>query len=151
MEIPKEKVVNWPSLIFALVVDTLLVWAPAIAVLFLAPGHQVPLAVLLILATLTSNFVLYARGVSLGTWLGGFRLRQRNLQPPGRKYGVVLTLISFASIPAIALMIFLSFDGGDAGDSTDLPGKANSYPVVGERIRRRRWLQGADAYWKRWS
>ena len=81
----------------------------------------------------------------------GFRLRQRNRQPPGRKYGLVLTLISFASIPAIALMIFLSFDGGGAGDSTDLPGKANGYPVVGERIRRRRWLQGADAYWKRWS
>ena len=151
VEIPEELVVNWPSLLFALVVDTLLVWAPAVAVFLLATDPWIPLAMLWLLAVLASNFALYARGVSLGTWLGGFRLRQRNRQPPGRKYGLVLTLISFASIPAIALMIFLSFDGGGAGDSTDLPGKANSYPVVGERIRRRRWLQGADAYSKRWS
>ena len=69
VEIPEELVVNWPSLLFALVVDTLLVWAPAVAVFLLATDPWIPLAMLWLLAVLASNFALYARGVSLGTWL----------------------------------------------------------------------------------
>ena len=65
----------------------------------------------MLLSVMAINFWLYSRGMSFGTFLAGFRLRTRKKQPRGKAYGLVLTMISFASIPAIALMVYLSFDG----------------------------------------
>lgn len=145
VEIPEQSIVNWPSLLFALVVDTLLVWAPTVALFFFAPEYQIELALGMLLSVMAINFWLYSRGMSFGTFLAGFRLRTRKKQPPGKAYGLVLTMISFASIPAIALMVYLSFDGGGPGGPVDIPGKSDSYPVLAERIHRRRWLKGVDA------
>lgn len=83
METPEPAIVDWPSLLFALLIDSLLVWAPLVSLFFLAPGHQIPLGLGLVLSASVANCVLYARGTTLGTYLGGFRLRTRRWQPPG--------------------------------------------------------------------
>ncbi|WP_180987420.1 hypothetical protein [Arthrobacter sp. AFG20] len=36
-------------------------------------------------------------------------------------------------------------------DASGPLGRADSYPLLGEQIRRRRFLQAADDYWERWS
>lgn len=151
VEITKPVTVNWPSILVALFVDTGLVWVPAVSLFLFAPESQVPLALGALLSVVAVNFWLYSRGMSVGTFLAGFRLRTRQNQRPGKAYGLVLTMISFASIPALALLVYLGIDGGGAGDPVDLSERSNGYPIVGERIHRRRWLRGADPDWKSWS
>ena len=81
--------------------------------------------------------------------MGGFRLVTRRRQAPGRKYGLALAAINLGSVPALAALVAISFMPL-AGDSGQL-GRADSYPLLGEQIRRRRLLQAADDYWERWS
>lgn len=143
------ELVNWPSLLFALLTDSVLVWGPAAALYFLAPGHQVLPAIALVLASWAGNWALYSRGTTLGTCISGFRLVTRRRQAPGRKYGLALAAINLGSVPALAALVAISFTPL-AGDSGQL-GRADSYPLLGEQIRRRRLLQAADDYWERWS
>jgi hypothetical protein len=141
--------VNWPSLLFAFLVDSLLIWVPAALVFFLTPGHQLPLAAGTALAAVAANWALYAHGTTLGTYLGGFRIRTRNGQAPGRSYGLILSLLTFASVPAIAVLIAITFAPGN--EASGPAGSPASYPLFGERNRRRRFLQAADNYWEQWT
>src|SRR4051794_5419361 len=98
VETPEPVIVDWPSLLFALIVDSLVIWGPALSVFFLVPAHQGSIAVAMVLLALITNWALYARGSTLGTYLGGFRLQTRRRQAPGLTYGLVLTLLSFAPV-----------------------------------------------------
>jgi hypothetical protein len=149
MEEPEALLVDWPSLIFALLTDSVLVWGPAAATYFLAPAHQVPAAIALLLAFWAMNWALYSRGMTLGTCLGGFRLRTRRREVPGRKYGLLLATINLGSVPALAVLVAMSY--APVSDASGPLGRADSYPLLGEQIRRRRFLQPADDYWERWS
>ena len=149
VDVPEPLIVNWPSFLFALLVDSLLVWLPAASVFFFAPGHQLPLAAGIVLATVAANWTLCARGTTLGTYLGGFRIRTRNGQAPGRTYGLILSLFTFASVPAIAVLIAITFAPGS--EASGLLGNPVSYPLFGERTRRRRCLQAADDFWEHWA
>jgi hypothetical protein len=64
-------------------------------------------------------------------------------------YGLVLTLLSFAPVLAIFVLMAVSVTPGNNA-SVSL-GRPESYPFVGERLHRRRFLQAADDYWERWS
>ncbi|SDL58360.1 hypothetical protein SAMN04487916_1112 [Arthrobacter sp. ov407] len=149
VDTPDPLTVNWPSVLFALLVDSLLVWVPASLVFFLAPEHALPLAAGSALATVAANWTLYSHGTTLGTYLAGFRIRTRNGQAPGRTYGLVLALLTFASVPAIAVLIAVNFAPGN--DASGPLGSPASYPLFGERTSRRRLLHAADDYWERWS
>lgn len=142
-------IVDWPSLLFALMIDSLLVWVPAICLFSFAPDNRIVFALLLMLAALAVNCVSYARGTTLGTYSAGFRLRTRRRKPPGMSYGLVLTLLTFASIPCLAVLAAISFT--PTNNASGPLGRPHSHPLVGERTRRRRWLQAADDYWERWS
>lgn len=145
---PEPAIVDWPSLLFALLIDSLLVWAPTVLLFVLAPGRWIPL-VLILFTALATNWALYARGTSLGSYLGGFRLRTRHGQPPGPAYGLILTALTFLSIFVIAAVIAVSFT--PSGNASSPLGRPESHPLFGERIRRRRFLQSADDYWERWA
>lgn len=154
MDTPEPTIVDWPSLLFALLIDSLLVWAPAVSLFFLAPGtlapgQQLPLATGLILGASATNWALYARGTSLGSYLGGFQLRTRRRQPPGLVKGLILALVTFASIFALAAVAAASAIPGN--NASGPLGRPDSYPLFGERIHRRRLLEAADDYWERWS
>jgi hypothetical protein len=101
------------------------------------------------LAMVAANRTLCARGTTLGTYLGGFRIRTRNGQAPGRTYGLILSLFTFASVPAIAVLIAIAFAPGS--EASGPLGRPVSYPLFGERTRRRRFLQAADDFWERWA
>jgi hypothetical protein len=149
MDDPKAQLVNWPSLLFALLTDSVLVWGPAAATYFFAPERPVPAAAALVLVSFAVNWSLYSRGTTLGTSLGGFRLRTRRRKTPGRSYGLAPATINLGSVPALAVLVAISFSPV-TGDSSQL-GRADSYPLLGEQTRRRRFLQAADDYWERWS
>lgn len=149
MDTAEPVTVDWPSLLLALLIDSLLVWAPAASLFFLAPGHQVPLALGLVLTALAANCALYAGGTTIGTYLCGFRLRTRHQQQPGLSYGLILALLTFASVPAVALLIAVSLT--PVNSASGPLGRPVGYPLVGERTHRRRVLQAADDYWERWS
>lgn len=140
---------SWPSFVFAFLVDSLLVWVPAATVFFLAPEHQLPLAAGTVLAALAANWMLYAHGTTLGTYLCGFRIRTRDGQAPGRTYGLILSLFTFASVPALVVLLAISFAPGN--DAYGPLGGPASYPLFGERTGRRRFLQAADDYWELWT
>jgi hypothetical protein len=146
VDAPDPLTVNWPSFLFVLLIDSFLVCVPAASVFFLAPEHQLPLAAGTALAAVAANWALYARGTTLGTYLGGFRIRTRNGQAPRRAYGLILSLFTFASPPAIAVLIAITFAPGNAPGPWGSPA---SYPLFGERTRRRRFLQAADDLWER--
>lgn len=149
MNAPEPLTVNWPSFLFALIVDSLLVWVPAASVFFLAPGHPLPLAAGTVLAAVAANWALYARGATLGTYLGGFRIRTRNGQAPGRTYGLILSLFTFALVPAIAVLMAIAFAPGS--EASGPWGNPVSYPLFGERTSRRRFLEAADDCWENWA
>ena len=149
MDDPEALPVNWPSLLLALLTDSVLVWGPAAAVYFRVPGHQVPAAIALVLVFWAVNWALYSHGTTLGTFLGGFRLRTRRRQRPGRKYGLALATVNLGSLPALAVLVAISYS--PVGDASGPLGRADSYPLLGEQIRRRRFLQATDDYWERWS
>lgn len=149
VDAPDPLTVNWPSFVFAFFVDTLLVWVPAVSVFFFAPGHQLPLAAGTVLAAVAANWILYAHGTTLGTYLGGFRIRTRNGQAPGRTYGSILSLFTFASVPAIVVLLAITFAPGN--EASGPLGSPASYPLFGERTSRRRFLQAADNLWERWT
>lgn len=149
VEAPEPEIVDWPSLLSALLIDSLLVWGPAASVFLSAPGRLIPIAVGMVLAALVVNCALYTRGSTLGTYLAGFRLRTWRRQPPGLASGVFLTLLSFLPILAVGFLMAVSFT---PGNNASAPlGRPESYPLVGERIHRRRFLQAAEKYWERWS
>ena len=75
VEAPEPEIVDWPSLLSALFIDSLLVWGPAATVFLSAPGSHIPIALGMVLATLVVNCALYTRGTTLGIYLAGFRLR----------------------------------------------------------------------------
>lgn len=87
--------------------------------------------------------------MTLGTCLGGFRLRTRRREVPGRKYGLLLATINLGSVPAVAVLVAMSY--APVSDASGPLGRSDSYPLLGEQIRRRRFLQPADDYWERWS
>lgn len=149
VETPEPVIVDWPSLLFALLVDSLLVWGPAVSLFFLVPAHQGSFALATVLLALTVNWALYARGTTLGTYLGGFRLCTRRRQAPGLTYGLVLTLLSFAPVLAIGFLFAVSFTPGN--NASGFLGRPENHPIMGERIHRRRLLQAADDYWERWA
>lgn len=140
---------DWPSLLFALIVDSLLVWGPAVSVFFLLPAHQGSLALAVVLLALIVNWALYARGTTLGSQLGGFRLQTRRRKAPGLRYGLVLTLLSFAPVLALGFLLTVSLIAGN--NASGFLGRPQSLPIVGARIRPRRFLQAADDYWERWA
>jgi hypothetical protein len=146
VDAPDPLTVNWPSFLFALLVDSLLVWVPATLIFFLAPEYALPLAAGSALAAVAANWTLYSHGTTLGTYLGGFRIRTRTGQAPGIAYGLILSLFTLASIPATAVLIAITFAPGDMNTSS-LFGSPVSYPLFGERTRRRRLLQAADELW----
>jgi hypothetical protein len=149
VEIPEPVIVDWPSLLFALIVDSFLVWGPAVSVFFLVPAHQGSLALAVVLLTLIVNWALYARGTTLGSQLGGFRLQTRRREVPGLSYGLVLTLLSFAPVLALGFLLTVSLIAGN--NASGFLGRPESLPIVGARIRPRRFLQAADDYWERWA
>ncbi|GAB4100521.1 hypothetical protein [Sinomonas halotolerans] len=69
MKTPPETV-DWPSILFALLVDSLLVWVPGV-LLLLSPARLGWASLALGIAALASNCFLYARGATLGSLLGG--------------------------------------------------------------------------------
>jgi hypothetical protein len=149
VETPEPVIVDWPSLLFALLVDSLLVWGPALALFFRLPAHQDSVALAMVLVALITNGALYARGTTLGTRLGGFQLRTRRRQAPGPGYGLVLALLSFAPVLAIAFLCAVSFTPGN--NASGFLGRPETLPLIGEQTRRRRFLQAADDYWERWA
>lgn len=108
-----------------------------------------PTAGALVLVLWAGNWALYSRGTTLGTCLGGFRLRTRRRKAPGRKYGLALAVLNLGSLPALAVLAAISYT--PVSDASGPMGRADSYPLLGEQIRRRRFLQAADDYWERWS
>lgn len=149
VETPEPVIVDWPSLLFALIVDSLVVWGPALLLFFLVPTHQGAVAVATVLLALMTNWVLYARGNTLGTYLGGFLLRTRRRQAPGLTYGLVLTLLSFAPVLALGFLLAVSFTPGN--NASGFLGRPDSHPIIGLRTHSRRILQAADNYWERWA
>lgn len=148
VDTPGPAIVDWPSLLFALLIDSLLVWAPTVLLFVLAPGRWLPLVLILVTA-LATNWALYARGTSLGSFLGGFRLRTRRGQHPGPAYGLILSALTFLPIFVVAAAVAVSFTPG--GNASGPLGRPESHPLVGERTHRRRFLQAADDYWERWA
>ncbi|WP_120521594.1 hypothetical protein [Arthrobacter celericrescens] len=148
MEPDEPEIVDWPSLLFALLVDSFVVWAPAVLAFMLLPAHRIPIAMGVLLGALLANWALYNRGTTLGARLAGFRLRTRRRQVPGAKYGLILALTSLLSVPAVLLLVIVNVPGGDVSGPLGDPA---SYPLLGERTGRRRLLEAADAYWERWS
>ncbi|NUU32996.1 hypothetical protein [Arthrobacter sp. C9C5] len=148
MDTPESAIVNWPSLLFSLLIDSLLVWAPTVLLFILAPGNWIPLVVFLFTA-LATNWALYARGTSLGSFLGGFRLRTRRGQPPGPAYGLILSALTLLSMFVVAVAVAVSFTPGN--DASGPLGRPENHPLLGERTHRRRFLQAADRYWERWA
>ena len=146
---PGSVIVNWPSLLVALLVDSAVVWVPGVAVLMLVPGYRLIFPLCLVLASVATISALYARGSTLGTWLGGFQLRTRQDERPGWKYGLVLAMVNVACIPVLAVLAVASFSPGK--DLSNSLGRPESHPIRGERISRRRFLQAFDDYWARWS
>lgn len=142
-------IVNWPSILLALLVDSALVWGPAIAVFALVSGYRFTLPLLLVAVFLAINSSLYAQGSTLGTCVGGFRLRTRQGGRPGWMYGLIFALANALCIPVLAVIMVTSFIPGS--DISSSLGRADSYPLRGERIYRRRFLQAFDNYWARWS
>lgn len=149
VDAPDPPIVNWPSAVFAFLVDSLLVWGPAVAVFLLAPAHALPLAAGTVLAALGANWTLYAGGTTLGTYVCGFRILTRHGLAPGRSYGLVLSLLTFASVPVIVGLLAINFAPGNEASGT--VGSPASYPLFGERTSRRRFLQAADDHWERWT
>jgi len=141
--------VNWPSLLMAQLVDSAVVWVPTVAVFTLVPGYRLVFPLCIVLVSVGINSCLYARGSTLGTWLGGFRLRTRQRERPGWKYGLILALANVACIPALAVMVVASFSLGK--DLSNSLGRPERQPIWGERIYRRRFLQAFDDYWARWG
>ncbi len=149
VDAPDPPIVNWPSAVSAFLVDSLLVWGPAVAVFLLAPAQALPIASGTVLAAVGANWTLYAHGATLGTCVGGFRIRTRSGLAPGRSYGFVLSLLTFASAPVIVGLLAITFAAGN--DAYGPVGTPASYPLFGERTSRRRLLQAADDYWERWT
>ncbi|WP_115788434.1 hypothetical protein [Arthrobacter silvisoli] len=149
MDSPEPKVVDLPSLLFGLLVDSLVVWAGAVLAFVFLPAHHIPVALGLLFAALLANWALASRGSTLGARLAGFALRTRNGRAPGAKYGLVLTLLALLSVPSIVFLIAVNYPGG--GDASGPLGDPASYPLLGLRTGRRRLLEAADAYWERWS
>ncbi|UKA52384.1 hypothetical protein LFT45_11435 [Arthrobacter sp. FW305-BF8] len=106
-------------------------------------------AVVLVLMFWAVNWALCSRGTTVGTYLGGFRLRTRHRQAPGLKYGLALAALNLGSVPALAVLAAISYT--PVSDASGPLARADSYPLLGEQIRRRRFLQAADDYWERWS
>jgi hypothetical protein len=146
MDAAEPEIVDWPSLLLALLVDSLVVWAPT----FLVFSWEGPAAVALVLplAGLAANWMLFSNGSTLGGWLCGFRMRTRYQTKPGAIKGLILALMTAFSIPAVVLLIAINYPGG--AESGPL-GNPAGYPLLGERTGRRRLLEAADAYWERWS
>lgn len=90
MRASNPDIVDWPSFLFALFVDSLLVWAPTVVVFVLAPQPPPQLLLALVFAGLVANAVLYARGATLGTIVAGFRLFNLWRKRPGLRWGLVL-------------------------------------------------------------
>lgn len=118
METPEPVIVDWPSLLFALMIDSLLVWVPAIWLFFFAPDDRIVFAFLLMLAALAVNCDSYARGTTLGTYSAGFRLRTRRRKPPGMSYGLVLTLLTAVSF-------------APTNNAAGPLGRPHSHPLIG--------------------
>ena len=151
MDAPEPEIVDWPSLLFALLVDSLVAWAPAVLAFVFLPALQIPVALGLLLASLLANWALASRGTTLGARLAGFALRTRSGGEPGAKYGLVLTLLALLSVPSILLLLIAVNYYPAGGDASGPLGDPASYPLLGERTGRRRFLEAADAYWERWS
>jgi len=148
MDEPGPEIVDCPSLLFALLVDSLVTWVPAVLAFVLLPAHRVELALTALLAAVLAHRALYGRGSTLGTLAAGFRLRTRRGLAPGSKHGLVLALLPLFSAPAIALLLAVNIPGGV--DISGPLGNPASYPLLGYRTGRRRLLEAADAYWERW-
>jgi|GEM_PF-3597015 len=148
MDAPEPEIVDWPSLLFALLVDSLAVWAPAVLAFVVLPAHQIPIAFGLLFAALLTGWALAKRGTTLGARLAGFTLRTRKGREPGAKYGLILTLLALFSVPSVALLITVNYPDGNISGPLGSPA---SYPLLGLRTGRRRLLEAADACWGRWS
>jgi hypothetical protein len=127
--------VRWPAFLFALIIDSLLVWVPTTFVFLFAPELGLLLAAGSALALFAANWTLYSYGTTLGTYLGGFRLRTRNEERPGHTYGLIISLLTLVSVPATAALIALTIAPGVTNVSSFL-GSPVSYPLFGERTRR---------------
>lgn len=138
--------VDWASLVTALLVDCAVQWLPALAVFRLSPPSAWPLSLACFGAALAVNLVLYSRGTSLGAALCGFRLRRRDGGPPGFKAGSILVGLGVLTVAVVAVMVLLAYNS-----SSPLTADPRSYPLRAERTRRRRFLEAADANWRRWS
>jgi hypothetical protein len=62
---------------------------------------------------------------------------------------LALAALNLGSLPALAVLAAISHT--PVSDASGPLGRADSYPLLGEQIRRRRFLQTADDYWERWS
>ncbi|OFI39139.1 hypothetical protein BIU82_15995 [Arthrobacter sp. SW1] len=146
MDAAEPEIVDWPSLLLAVLLDSLIVWTPA--VLVFALGGPAAVALGLLTAAVAAYWAFLARGATPGTGLCGFSLRTRSGDKPGPKYGLVLALMALFSVPAAVAIAVINVPGADAGGP---PGDPAAYPIRGERIARRRLLEAADAYWERHS
>ena len=151
MDAPEPEIVDCPSLLFALLVDSIVVWAPAVLAFVFLPAHHILIALGLLLAAALTGWTLASRGTTLGARLAGFTLRTRKGREPGAKYGLVLTLLALFSVPSIVLLLIAVNYYPVGGDASGPLGNPSSYPLVGLRTGRRRLLEAADAYWERWS
>lgn len=144
----KPDTVDWPSLFFALLLDSFIVWAPTVAAFLLVPTLPILLLLALIVAGLSTNVILYTRGATFGTVTAGFRLLNRQRGQPGLRWGLALSMLTLVSVPIIIVLA-----GGYIilNNSSGWPGDPNRYPIFGERTRRRRFLQAMDDYWERWA
>lgn len=75
---------------------------------------------------MTINWALYARGTSLGSYLGGFRLRTRYGQQPGPA-GLILAALTFLCTFVVAAAIAVSFTPN--GSSSGSVGRPESHPL----------------------
>lgn len=141
--------VDIPSWFVAAVIDSQIIWAPAVGSLIFAPDSAFLLPIGWVVVAFVGNWALYSYGCTLGTRIAGFRAQKREENGrPSWRWGLLIVLATTFWLPVVVLLVLIEFAPTDMGGALS---SVRSYPVIGSRRQQRRWLQAADDGWERWT